>query len=806
MKKLTTLLFLFIAALTALAQNGRVEGFVYDSASKEPLDFVSVGLIDASGRTVSACLTDLEGHFEIKADYGSYTLKISNVGYADYSTTVDLSEAHPSQHLRRIALQESATEISEVQVIGQRSAMTLDIDKKVFNVEQSLLSEGANATEVLQNIPTVDVDTEGNVSLRNSSNVEIWINGRPSGLSDSDKADILEMLPAESIKSVELITNPSSKYNPEGSAGIINIVLKEDRTGGYMATVNAGLQYQEGSAYPGGNLGINYTYTSKKWDVNLSANARSYHRENGAFTHRTTFSEGDTTVFNKDIWSDNDRVNGFLRAGFTYHIDSLNGFSVNSFGMYGQHWNNKRMQYQSTIADTLELNANERNTHGHGEMGFYNLSADYRHYFVKDKHEISANITHRGQHNASASRYHDTNQSGGLVSELFQKQTVTNHNNSFSAQVDYLNKFSKKSRLEAGMKADLAFNRSFDQTFDSTVINGWAEDPDKTNPFNYQEQVYAAYASYGNQIRWFSFQVGLRGEYTLINANQYKNDYFQVFPTAYLSFTLPKENELQLNYTRRINRPRGRRINSFKDRSDQTNVTYGNPELMPEFANVVEFNYLKNWDRHTLTASLYYRYTENVIEQVRIVKQDTMNTTYENITYAQNAGAELVAKNKLFRDYLDLTTSVSAFYYQLGGNEEYHISKTENFSWRAKINAGIRIIDNLSAQISANYNSPRLIAQGKVSHNYSMDIGFKAFFLKRKLSLTVSVRDLLNSRFRSDDTTYGDNFYQEAGRTSNGRTYRINLSYKFGDMKGGKNKKGKDREENSETEDMDFDF
>ena len=227
---------------------------------------------------------------------------------------------------------------------------------------------------------------------------------------------------------------------------------------------------------------------------------------------------------------------------------------------------------------------------------------------------------------------------------------------------------------------------------------------------------------------------------------------------------------------------------------------------MPEFANVVEFNYLKNWDRHTLTASLYYRYTENVIEQVRIVKQDTMNTTYENITYAQNAGAELVAKNKLFRDYLDLTTSVSAFYYQLGGNEEYHISKTENFSWRAKINAGIRIIDNLSAQISANYNSPRLIAQGKVSHNYSMDIGFKAFFLKRKLSLTVSVRDLLNSRFRSDDTTYGDNFYQEAGRTSNGRTYRINLSYKFGDMKGGKNKKGKDREENSETEDMDFDF
>ncbi|MBP5318731.1 MAG: carboxypeptidase-like regulatory domain-containing protein, partial [Paludibacteraceae bacterium] len=351
MKKLTTLLFLFIAALTALAQNGRVEGFVYDSASKEPLDFVSVGLIDASGRTVSACLTDLEGHFEIKADYGSYTLKISNVGYADYSTTVDLSEAHPSQHLRRIALQESATEISEVQVIGQRSAMTLDIDKKVFNVEQSLLSEGANATEVLQNIPTVDVDTEGNVSLRNSSNVEIWINGRPSGLSDSDKADILEMLPAESIKSVELITNPSSKYNPEGSAGIINIVLKEDRTGGYMATVNAGLQYQEGSAYPGGNLGINYTYTSKKWDVNLSANARSNHRENGAFTHRTTFSEGDTTVFNKDNWSDNDRVNGFLRAGFTYHIDSLNDFSVNSFGMYGQHWNNKRMQYQSTIAD-----------------------------------------------------------------------------------------------------------------------------------------------------------------------------------------------------------------------------------------------------------------------------------------------------------------------------------------------------------------------------------------------------------------------------------------------------------------------
>ncbi|MBO4370664.1 MAG: TonB-dependent receptor [Paludibacteraceae bacterium] len=833
MKKLTLLLLLLVATSHLCAQSGTVEGILTDATTQDPIDFASVGLVDPdTQKAVEVVFSDVDGHFTLHAKYGTYTLTATLLGYQTIERTVTISDEKPSVKLGKVNFEPLTQQIEEVQVVGQRSAMRLEIDKKVFNVEQSLLSEGANATEILQNIPTVDVDTEGNVSLRNSSNVEIWINGRPSGLSGSDKADILDMLPAESVKSVELITNPSSKHNPEGSAGIINIVLKNDHKAGYMASVNAGLQYQEGARYPGGNLGFNYNYSSKKWDVNLSANARSNRRENGAFTHRTTFADGDTTLFDKDNLSANDRANGFLRTGFTYYIDHDNEFGMTAFGMYGKNWNRKEMQYTTLGTDSSLINSNNRHTNGTGQMGFYNVSADYKHCFVKDVHELSANVNFRHHINHSGSLYTNTDFDGNTLSRTYQNQTMHGNNKSVSVQIDYLNKFSKNSKFEAGAKVDLAFNNTLDQTFDSagfvghafefdenilplislddtiSTTSGWTENIAKKNPFDYREQIYALYASYGNRIDWFSFQVGLRGEYTRTQANEISREYFEVFPSAYMSFTLPKENELQLNYTRRINRPRGRRINSFIDRSDQTNITFGNPLLMPEFANNVELNYLKNWEQHTLTVGLFYRYTENVIETVRTVYLDTMMTTYENITFSQNAGAEIIAKDKLFHNYLDLTTSVSAYYYQLGGNEAYNIAKTENFSWRAKINANIRILDNLSAQVSGNYNSPRLIAQGRTSHTYSMDVGLKATFLNKSLSLTASVRDVLNSRSRMTDTTYSDNFYQEAGRTTNGRTYRIALSYKFGNLNGKQKKnKNKNRNESEELgEDSDFDF
>lgn len=779
-----------------------VSGRVYDGTAKEDFAFVNVSLATAEGRIAAAALTDETGAFQLSAPEGKYRLSISFLGYNDYAHEVVLSKT--PLRLPRITLTENSQQLSEIQVSGQRSGMRLDIDKKVFDVGQNIVADGASASELLQNIPTVDVDTEGNVSMRGNSSVEIWINGRATGLSDTDKGQILEMLPAESIERVELISNPSAKYNPEGSAGIINIVLKSGSSGQYLGSLSVGKNYQEASPYPGGNIGASYTRMQGKWSFSLNASVRSRRNDNAAYTHRKTFEQQDTTLFNKDNSSANDRVNGFLKASLTYSPTDADIVGVQAYGMYGIQLTNKLMSYQSTLKGEL-LNQNYRQTHSNAQTGFYNVGADYTHHFVKERHWISALAQYRSRLRNSESLYHNHDFDGQNTRNDNQKQTASDNNGTATLQLDYLNKTRGKSTWEAGLKADLTTDNSVDRSYDSTAVGPtWTEDPAKYNPFLYKERIYAAYVSYSNKFDWFSFQAGVRGEYTSTEAGEVKRRYFEPFPTLYLSFELNQTNELQANYTRRINRPRGRRINSYVDRSDQTNITYGNPLLMPEYANVVELNYLKTWEKHTLTVSSFYRYTENVIQQVRTVKQDTMVTTYDNIASSQQAGLELIAKNRLFNNYLDLTSSASAYYHYLGGNSTYQIEPTENFSCKIKINGIVKIYKNISAQLSAYYQSPSLIAQGKTTSSYGLDLGAKASFFEKQLVLSFTVRDVLNTRNHAIDYTYSSNFVQEAGRSSVGRNYRLSLTWNFGNLSSKQKKQRRGEDEKNEDFDEDF--
>lgn len=808
-------LILFLITVVNISAQVRITGKVFDGKTREPLSFANVTLYNPESMTpVTGGLSSDDGSFILNAKEGKYLIKVTLIGYA--ASEKEVVAEGESVRAGRFVLQEDTQQISEIEVIGQQSGMTLDIDKKVFNVSQDITSEGSTASEILNNIPSVNVDIDGNISLRNSSSVEIWINGRATGLSSSDQGQLLEMLPAETIEKVELITNPSAKYNPEGSAGIINIITKKTQQGGYFGNVTAGVSYNEGSPWPSGNLGFNFTWSNDKWDVNLNANARYRRRDRSSYSHRTSWADGDTTYLNQDSKNANERANGFLKAGFTYHIDNKNDISLNTMGMVGPGWGDRNVDYTNLNAahDTTLLN--RRGTASERLFGFYNVSADYKHMFEKDKHEISANATYSGHVSNSTSDYTTVNMdypSRNIIGNTFQSQQQKNNSHQISAQVDYTNKLTKDSRIEAGVKANYQQNMSDDRTYDSiSVENPMVEDPTKYNPFDYREQIYAAYLNYANRFDWFSFQLGIRCEETLTNTVSmedgveatYSRSYFQPFPSAYFSFTLPKNNELQLNYTRRINRPRGRMLNSYIDRSDPTNISQGNPLLMPEFGNNLELNYLKSWEYHTITVGIFYRYTENVIQNVsKLIDNDVMYSTYQNITYRQNAGIEFVAKNKLFKNYLDLTTSLSAYYDELGENQEYDIAKTQSFSWQARINANVKIISNLSAQVTGYYNSPRLMAQGKQDQTYSIDLGLKASFLDKRLTLSAAVRDILNSRFGNMKITSSDNFYQESMNTSSGRQYRLTLTYNFGNyQKNGRKNRNKGNDSNDSIDDM----
>lgn len=769
------------------ADNLKISGTLIDKNSNEPFAYVNTALHQQSNnQLVTGALSDMDGKFELYAPAGKYTLTITFVGYKTVNKPITLSEEHPHVRLGKIILEEDTQLIKEIEVVGQKSAMQLDIDKKVFNVSDNILAEGASATDILENIPSVEVDTEGNVSLRNNSSVEIWINGKPSGLSDTDKGQVLEMLPAETIEKVELITNPSAKYNPEGSVGIINIVMKESHKGGYFGSVSAGTNYQEGNDYPGGNLGLNFNYNQGKWDFFLNASGRHHLRTNSSYNNRTSFDAGkDTTYLNQTSNNINRFYNGFLRTGFTYRIDKQNEIGMSAFGAYNHFDRSSLLHYTSLDQNKDTTATRNRTSNSMGYMAFYNGTIDYKHKFVADKEEITANLNYFGSCRSNNSDYHNWHDTDGNITQTSEFQSQNSFRHSASAQVDYFNKFTPNSKFEVGGKASFDYRNSLDQSFDENHI----EIAERNNPWLYIEQIYALYASYGNKIKWFGFQVGVRGEETVIDANNITRSYFQLFPSAYLSFQLPAANEIQANYTRRINRPRGQQLNSYVDRTDPTNVTYGNPWLMPEFSNNVELNYLKTWDLHTLSAGLYYSYTENVIQRVsKLNEAGVMENTYENINYSHNAGVELIAKNRLFKNYLDLTTSITGYYYCLGENKEYNIARNENFSWNARINANVKILSNLSAQVTAYYNAPRLVAQGTVDHRYGLNAGIKASFLNKALSVNFTVNDILNSRSNSLRTNYSDNFYQESANTSVGRSYRLSLSYNFGNMRPKRNK------------------
>jgi outer membrane receptor protein involved in Fe transport len=780
MKRLILNLILLLGTLSCFAQTFMITGKVIDGNNLKPFEFVDITIYDASGSNViTGGFSDIDGEFSIDVNKGSYVLKASFMGYKTYEKAFTTGSEQEIK-LGRIVLREDTKRLEEVQVVGQKSGMTLEIDKKVFNVDQTIVADGASATELLENIPSVEVDSDGGVSLRNNSNVEIWINGKPSGLSGSDVGQVLEMIPAESIEKVELITNPSAKYSPEGTVGIINLVLKENRKGGYFGSVSLGANYREGNPYPGGNVGLNFNYSDSKWDVFLNVSARHNVRHNENYNKRTSWTaEGDTTHLNQYNHRKNMFSNVFARTGFTYHIDSINDFGISAMGAFGMNKSNNQIIY-SHLNQALDTTQNRvRTTENGGYMGFYNASADYKHIFKRDKEEITANFSYYGGLGSNDNAYHNWNKTGETITENTDYQTSNNSYNSYSVQADYYNKFTKDSKLEVGVKAEYSEDKKLDCNFNENK----EEILEERNDFKYSKQVYAAYATYGNKWSWFGMQLGLRAEETLTSANGIKRDYFDLFPSAYFSFQLPKDNELQLNYTRRIYRPGGWIVNNHVDRTDPTNIRKGNPYINPEYSNNLEFNYLKTWEYHTISLGAFYTYTEDVIQQIQKLSEGgVMETTFGNITYSQSAGLDLTVKNRLFNNYLDLTTTATAYYYQLGENTEYNIPKTETFSWNVRLNANVKIINNLSAQVTGYYNSPRLVAQGSVGHRYGMDLGIKASFLEKALNLSFSVRDVLNSRSKSMSETWGDNFHQENGNISSGRSYRLTLSYNFGNM------------------------
>lgn len=806
MKKLVSIILFAVWMLPLSASiegMGSIRGNVIDAKTKEAMEFVNVSIRKA-GTTVplTGAVTDHSGEFQIgRLSDGEYTLSISFIGYRTYEKNFAYSSKTGNIDFKMIELEPDSQVLGEVKVLGQKSQMKFEIDKKVFNVDQNIASTGGTASDVLSNIPSVEVDNEGEVSLRGSTSVTVWINGKASGLSADNRAQILEQMPAESIERIEVITNPSAKYSPEGTSGIINIVLKEDRKAGYFGSLQAGVDTRGGW-----NASGNINYSSGKIDAYANIGYRRRVTEGGGISNRTNLDpEGNPVSFLNQL-SENDGHGGpvFVRAGATYHLTKQDHLNIGAFGMFGDRNQTTTINYSSNIPGSFT--ERQRITDSKNKMKGGNVELGYKHDFSKTSNlDITASWNPWNMDGTSIYKQRSQYDNGG-EDFSYQRQESDMHSNGWELQADYVNAFSENSKLEAGYKGTMSREKSPVETFSGATAGDEQPDEELYNKFYYDRDIQALYATYSGRIDKFGFQAGLRGEYSHIETRSlgfgqskgevapYDNDYFSLFPSVFLTYSLPAGNEIQVNYTRRISRPWGRLLNSFVNVTDSTNISYGNPYLDPEFSNAYELNYIKNWESHTLSVSVYYRSTNDVIQRISYLDGTIMKSTYENVAKSQSAGTELVVKNNFAR-ILDLTTTVNLYYNKLDGfsylpegAQAPVVGKAnEDFSWDAKMIANVALPAAFSLQVTGSYNSKRIIAQGYRKANYSVDAGIRKAFFDRKLSLSVNARDIFNTRKWKTETS-GTGFTQYAENWRTGRTVGFTLTYSFGNMKASRNR------------------
>lgn len=795
-----------ILLLPAIAfAKGNVSGLVVNKENGSPMDFVNVQIFDSKTRKPLqiVAVTDEKGQFTLpNVPDGSYVVKITNVGSIDQERSVKVAGADIK--LGKINLADDTKVLQEVVVEGIKSQVRFELDKKVFSVDANIASAGQSASELLESIPSVEVDQDGEVSLRGDSSVTIWINGKESGLTADNRAQILEQIPGETIDRIEVITNPSAKYSPEGTSGIINIILKKDRRGGYFGSADI-----TGNTRGGGNVAFNINYNSSKWDTYVGLGFRMRHNVGGSEMRRK-FTDG--TFTNSDSRSPNHGNNIFLRAGATYHLTDNDDFYVNAFGMFGHRWGHSDTHFTSNVPDMWTSNF-ERSVN-RGDMRGAHAEWGYTHKW-SDTQQIDAMVAYNFWGGPSWNSYSEEQSFAdpSLDDIEYREQSMRLHSNTWEAKVDYNQQLTSWLKLETGFNGNYSHENSPNTSWTGTSPLDMTLAENLYNHFIYTNNISALYFTLGGKVRDFSFSAGLRGEAWQVRAKSldywtsredaptFKSNKFALFPSVYLSYSLPHDNEVQLNYTRRIRRPWGGQLNSFLDTSDPTNYSYGNEELEPQYSNAFELNYLKSFTWHMISVSAYIKTADNKMSRISYLNpyDGIIYSTTVNVSNSVNSGVEIVSKNSFLHGKLDFTTTVNLYNNHIGawsytGNaynpnpsifdekKTYTLSRgsQNSFAWDARIMANVKLPWGLSFQATGRYSSEHKEAMGTHQGGWSVDAGLRK--VAGDWSFSLNARDIFDSRkFKSSTIT--DDYVQTNKRWRGGRTLSLTIKYSFGNMK-----------------------
>jgi outer membrane cobalamin receptor len=802
------ILFLFSTAIysqrAAANRGGSITGKVIDDVTNDAVEYANIVLFGLEDSLqVNGTITNDKGIFNLdKIRPGKYFLKISFIGYESiFLDSFEISITNRILDLGEIKLPRIAYQLEEAEITADKPPIEYKIDKKVVNAAEYYSATTGTAVDILENVPSITVDIEGNVQLRGSGSFTVLIDGRPTVL---DANDELQQIPASMIENIEIITNPSAKFDSEGETGIINVIMKEEQNSGINGIVNMNAGFDD--KY-GGDFIINFKNSKLNFNLGADYNNRTY--PGSSLEERRTFIN-DTTIFTNSSGSNNrDRLRWGLKGGIDYNFtpNDLLSFSLR-YGLNDSK-NFSNVQFNEFTDpgsfSNQYLSKNDRSRGG----TFYSGSFDYNHKFNSEGHLIKAQFyfSKRDFEEESITELIDDND----LTISGRKLTEEGPSLSRQFKVDYELPFSETNKFEAG--GQLRFNESDDKNSLYDYFpdqSSFILQPQFSYAVNYSRNIHSVYGIYSGEINGLGYQGGLRGEYTdrtieLVNDNtDFSINRWDYFPTLHFSYEISSIQQLMLSYTKRIRRPRGWQLEPFETWTEAYSVRKGNPDLKPQYIDSYEMGIQTFWGSNLISLEGYYRKTNNNIESIRSVYEGNITlSTYENIGTTSALGGEFMLNSKAL-SFWTFNLLGNLYQYKIDGILGGRNINRDNLNWNVRLNNTFILDKTTRLQINSRYNAPSVSAQGERKGNFSTSFSIRKDLFERMVTATLQVRDIFSSS-KWESSIDAIDFYSYSSFTRKSPMVMLNLKFNINHYENDKKREG-DGEGGGDDEGMGEEF
>ncbi|MEI7420951.1 MAG: TonB-dependent receptor [Prolixibacteraceae bacterium] len=780
----------------AAAKKFIVRGKVIEAETATPMGYANVAIFAAADSAVAGgIMTADNGSFEIKnMAPGKYYLSVNFIGFAKKTIPLMINAAKPVTDIGIIKLQTTDQKINEVEVVAEKQRVEFKIDRRVVNVSQNIVSTGGTAVEVLENTPSVQTDFEGNITLRGSSNFTVLIDGRPSVVKGSDA---LRQLPAAGIDKIEIITNPSAKYDPDGDSGIINVVMKRNQKDSFSGLVNmtAGLK----DKYRGD---ANFTYRTKKWDFTLGADFSDMNNL-GTRDMLQKITSADTITTRQTIADGTNLHKGHnIKGGIDYILSPTTTIGI--VGTIGSMEHGDANSGHQTTSYNLGIPTSRlfQDNSSSRSSNYWSGNLNFMHKFNNKGHELQGLFYFSGENGDDITNQidykTDANWNSIEKNPYKYRSNESPVENEYRIKLDYVLPINEKDKFEAGYQGRIQkSNENFIFEEYNYLTSNWVNNPKYSSKVNFDQNIHALYGTFSHANKSFSYQLGLRTEYTNRNlfserANKtYSLDRFDFFPTIHLSQKFAKEYELQGSYSRRLNRPEGYMLEPFPTFMDPNNIRIGNPALTPEYAGSYELTFLKHLNASFISLEGYYRHTKDLMTRIQNLGTDNIfYHTMANMNNDYSLGSELMINYEI-KPGIRLVASGTLYNYWLKGAINGVSVDRQSTNFDGKLNFDARLAKSTRMQLMGVYRGPTVSAQGSRDGMYFVNASVKQEMWNNRLSATLQVQDIFGT-MKFAGSSYGTNFENTFKFKRESQIVQLTLSYKINNFKTKPGKEGMD--------------